>query len=73
MFKHDPRKTGIEDKFQMDGLHVDLFPHQAIAVFWVFRRYVKHVRQLFIADEMGVGKTLEFIGVWVFHWSVTVA
>ena len=73
LFRHDPHRTGSEDKFSIDGLQVDLFPHQALAIFWVFQRYVKFIRKLFIADEMGIGKTLEFIGVWVFHRSVAIA
>ena len=73
LFRHDPRRTGKEDTFPMDGLRVGLFPHQALAVFWVFQRYIAHVRQLFIADDMGLGKTLEFIAVWVFQRNVAVA
>ncbi len=63
LFKYDPHKIEREDKFLVDGLRMGLFPHQAITVFWVFQRYIKHVRWLFIADEMDLEKMLEFIRV----------
>ncbi len=44
LFKHDSHKTEREDKFLVDSLRIGLFPHQAITVFWVFQRYVKHIK-----------------------------
>lgn len=73
LFKHDPRKAQRDDKFYIEGLRVGLFPHQAFAIFWVFWRRRCEVYQLFISDDMGVGKTLEFLGVWIVQRSVNVA
>ena len=72
-FKHDPTKQSREDTIKLDGLLVGLFLHQAYAVYWMLSRLIARINGCFLADDMGVGKTLEFLGVWVVHRIVHVA
>src|SRR5271154_5453605 len=67
LFRHDPRDAGRDDKFKIEGLRVGLFPHQALAIFWALKSWSEEGDTLFLADEMGVGKTLEFLGLWAVH------
>lgn len=56
-----------EDLFPIEGLRVGLYPHQAFAIYWSLQSWHENSNVLLLADEMGVGKTLEYIGLWAVH------
>jgi hypothetical protein len=61
-FKHDSTRQSREDTIKLDGLLVGLFLHQAYAVYWMLSRLIARINGCFLADDMGVSKTLEFLG-----------
>jgi SNF2-related domain len=66
-------KRARKDTIKVDGIKVGLFPHQAYAIFWMLSRLIYDINGCFLADDMGVGKTMEFLGVWVIHRMVHLA
>src|SRR5450432_2680733 len=63
-FKVDSRKRNREDKIKIPGLQVDLFPHQAFAVYWMLHRKAYKILGVFLSDDIGLGKTLTVLGFW---------
>ena len=53
----------LNAKFAKNGY--SLMPHQANAVRWMARREDKKIKGGILADERGVGKTIETIGLIV--------
>jgi hypothetical protein len=64
-------KTSVEDKFKIPGSNHGFFPHQLLGIWFMITRGTIGFRGGIVADDPGVGKTAQVIGLilvkrWLF-------
>ncbi|KAI9747332.1 MAG: hypothetical protein M4579_007486, partial [Chaenotheca gracillima] len=65
-FKHDATRVRLEDTLTISGMKVGLRPSQLLAVYWMITQPLRvDIYGGFLADGMGLGKTIESVTLWV--------
>ena len=64
VFDIDPRKTSLAETVQIAGLKTKIYQYQAFGAYWQMLTS-RHLGGGFLADSMGLGKTLSFLSYFV--------
>src|SRR5688500_15927947 len=64
MFNLDPLQTALEELVEIAGLKTKIYQYQAFGVYWQMMTSRK-LGGGFVADTMGLGKTLSFLAFFV--------
>ena len=71
MFRIDPTQVGIDERVKVAGLKTPIYQYQAFGVYWQMITS-REMGGGFLADAMGLGKTLSFIAYMVVERQLSV-
>lgn len=65
--EEEEEEEEVEDPEKVEGLDVDLLPHQIEGLDWLLSRETAKVKGGILADDMGLGKTIQSIALILSH------